>query len=154
MIKYTIENNLMPPWGVDPDTGPWENDLSLTSAEKQMLLRWLNSGLPKRKAFNLKPVKRSNTITNPDYVMKLGKPIEVPATGFLKYKELIFDPKFAEDKWIKEIEFILKPKVVHHLTIYIANRKILSQIIKDTNTLPDKLHFHAGKDFGHGHMEK
>ena len=42
MIKYTIENDLMPLWSATKHIGEWKNDLSLTSEEKQMLLKWLD----------------------------------------------------------------------------------------------------------------
>ena len=48
MFKYVIENDLMPPWSVDPNTGPWEKDLSLTVREKAVLLKWLKEGTPKK----------------------------------------------------------------------------------------------------------
>ena len=49
MFRHVIERNLMPPWNVDPATGPWENDISLTPKEKAMLLKWLDEGMPKKK---------------------------------------------------------------------------------------------------------
>ncbi|MCZ0932073.1 MAG: hypothetical protein OXJ52_02855, partial [Oligoflexia bacterium] len=45
MVKYVIENNLMPPHWLDPNTGPWKNDLSLTVYEKALLMKWLSTGL-------------------------------------------------------------------------------------------------------------
>lgn len=137
MIKYTIENDLMPPWSVAKHIGHWKNDLSLTTIEKQIFLEWLDSGLPYKKK-NIKlfdPKSKSlNIIKDPDYVIKLKEPIEVPATGFLPYKELIFETGFTEDKWIKEIEFVLKPKVVHHVVIRIMDKKYLSQIKEKKNS--------------------
>ena len=44
MFKYVIANNLMPPWFVDPNTGPWNDDLSLTPREKALLLKWISDG--------------------------------------------------------------------------------------------------------------
>ena len=41
MIKYSLNNNLMPPWPLEASTGPWENDLSLSPYEKATLLKWL-----------------------------------------------------------------------------------------------------------------
>ena len=44
MFKYVIENDLMSPWCVDPNTGPWIYDVNLTSKEKAMLLKWIEKG--------------------------------------------------------------------------------------------------------------
>ena len=132
MIKYTIEKGLMPPWPVSKEIGEWKNDLSLTSQEKEMFLKWLNSGLPYNnkniKLFNY--YKDLNSIKNPDYVMKSEEPVEIPAEGAGLYKKLIFDPRFKEDKWVKEIEFVLKPQVIHHIGIRIVDIKYLPEMKK------------------------
>ena len=124
MIKYVIENNLMPPWSASKKSGPFLNDISLTFKERQTLLAWLDGGLLYRdKSLKLSSRVSQGFIKNPDYVIELKKPIEVPATGFVPYKNLIFDPDFKEDKWIKEIEFVLKPKVIHHIILTALDKK-------------------------------
>lgn len=126
MIKYVIENNLMPPWHLDPNTGPWENDLSLTPKERVTLLKWLNSDLPRKKRNTQKNIfTNSIYIKNPDYTIKLKEPIKIPATGIIPYKEFVINPKFEEDKYIKEYEFILKPKVIHHAVVRVVDNCIL-----------------------------
>ena len=49
MFKHVIEKDLMPPWYVDPNTGPFRGDISLTLEEKALLLRWAELGFPVRK---------------------------------------------------------------------------------------------------------
>ena len=135
MIKYTIEKDLMPPWPVSKEIGEWKNDLSLTSQEKEKFLKWLNTDLPYKNKetplFNY--YENLNTIKDPDYVVKLKEPVEIPAEGAGFYKKLIFEPDFKEDKWVKEIEFVLKPQVIHHIGVRIVDIKNLSRM----KSLPD-----------------
>ena len=125
MFKYVIENDLMPPWYVDPNTGPWKNDLSLTPKEKAMLLKWVNDGSPKKKWKKIKSLEipKKKFIKEPDYVIKLKDPIKIPKTGIIPYKEFIITTDFKEDKWIKSYEFILKPKIIHHAFVTIGEKK-------------------------------
>ena len=142
MIKYVIENKLMPPWSLSEHTGPWIDNPSLSSKEKQMLLKWLYEGLPyKNKSIKLFSPYKKETIKNPDHVIKLDKPIEVPATGFLPYQRIISVPNFSESKYIKEIEFLPKPKVVHHLLITVLDSSYLPELKK----LPSYSLHKAGK---------
>ena len=130
MLRYVLNNNLMPPWhNIDKTLGPWENDLSLTAKEKALLLRWLSSGLPYRNASNRKKylTKTSNFIKNPDYIIKLPHSVTIPPTGLIPYKEFIIDPGFKEDKWIRKYEFVLKPKIVHHSVIRIVDKCFLKK---------------------------
>ena len=60
-------------------------------------------------------------IQNPDYTIKAPK-TTIKATGFIPYRTLITKPNFSEDKWIKEIEYIVKPKVLHHIAFDIYDR--------------------------------
>ena len=125
MFKYVIENDLMPPWQLDPNTGPWDNDNSLTSKEKAMLLKWIDDGCPKKSdkkdllAINH---KKKPAISNliPDYEISLPKIVKI-STGVPKYIRFLIKANFTEDKWIRGLRFILKPKVIHHSAIYIMN---------------------------------
>lgn len=124
MFKYVVEKNLMPPWYVDPNTGPFEEDVSLTLQEKALLLKWAESGFPKRKKKRkslLWPVKKVKTSKPPDYVISMPEQVVVPAEGFSIYKRFFIHAPFKEDKWIKDVRFILKPKVIHHFGIYIMD---------------------------------
>ena len=124
MFKYVIEKNLMPPWYVDPNTGPFRDDISLTLKEKALLLQWAHQGFPTRKnnrriSLWSKPKKVKSLKNKADYVISLPEKVTVPAEGTSFYKIFTIQTPFKEDKWIKEFKFIVKPKVVHHFDIYI-----------------------------------
>ena len=74
--------------------------------------------------------KDENIIKNPDYAMQSKEPVVIPAEGTGFYKKLIFEPRFKEDKWVKEIEFVLKPQVIHHIVVRIVDIKYLSKVKK------------------------
>ena len=124
MFKYVIENGLMPPWYVAPNTGPWKNDISLTLKERAMLLKWAELGFPKKeKGKNLLWVKRKAEKDKfpADYIIPLPEKVLVPAEGSTIYKTFVVQTNFREDKWIRNVQFILKPKVIHHIAIYIMD---------------------------------
>ena len=122
MFKYVIENDLMPPWPLDPNTGPWKNDLSLTPKEKLMLLKWIEDGKPKQ---SQKPqllwTKEKNTYATSDYTIHLPEKVVVPSEGLNDYKVFIIQTNFKEDKWIRSVRFRLKPKVIHHMWLFVLD---------------------------------
>ncbi len=140
MFKYVIENDLMPPWYVDPNTGPWKDDLSLTVKEKAMLLKWVNSGFSRKaKTIDLlqtawveKNKKLDKKIeASGDYVITLPEKVEIPADKrpemFSDYKTFIIPTDFNQDKWINNIKVVLKPKVIHHLHFFAMNPSLSSK---------------------------
>ena len=129
MFNYVIENDFMPPWQLDPGTGPWRNDLSLTVMEKALLLKWANTGF-KRKNKNKDMLSalwgeyRSKKQENDfDYKVKLPETVEISKGAkpkmFSDYKTFIIPTNFKEDKWIKGIKAVLKPKIIHHIVFFI-----------------------------------
>ncbi len=124
MFRYVIENDLMPPWYVDPNTGPWKDDLSLTLKEKAMLLKWAKTGFPRKDkekdvletAWREEKLKRKSKVSA-DYVIRLPEKVIVPVGGFKDYKRFIIQTNFKEDKWIKNVQFIL-PRNIRHFEIY------------------------------------
>ena len=132
MFKYVIENNLMPPWFVDPNTGPWKDDLSLTPKEKLMLLEWVEEGSPKGSEVGPPLWRAEKNLELPaDYTIFLPEKVVIPAEGspFI-YKRFLISNSFKEDKWIKSVKFLLKPKVIHHVNLMIVNSSFDKSDIK------------------------
>lgn len=133
MFRYVIENDLMPPWYLDPNTGPWRGDISLTGKEKATLLKWIDSTMEKKTFLPKKSLKllikknkalkkKNNRNKSPaDYILSLPEKVVV-SKGFGRYKKFFFKTSFKEDKWIEDIEFILKPKVIHHSFFLILDK--------------------------------
>ena len=125
MFKYVIENDLMPPWGVDPNTGPWKNDLSLTSKEKTMIIKWIDDGVPKQSQ-NPQLLWTKMTLEKEeapaDYIIRLPEKVIISPEEISKYEKFVISTNFKEDKWIKSIAFRLKPKVIHHIIVFIMNK--------------------------------
>lgn len=142
MFRYVIENNLMPPWFVDPNTGPWNNDLSLTPKEKALLLKWIADGTPKRsKKTQILWTKKTKLNTTPDYIIHLPEQVSISPEKILKYKKFVISTNFKKDKWIKSVKFHLKPKVIHHVFLYVMDtsfdplKGIPSNILKYASTV-------------------
>ena len=113
MFKYVIEKDLMPPWYVDPNTGPFQDDMSLTLKEKALLLQWAKRGFPvsKRGRKILLWSKPKTVIPlkhKADYVVSLPEKVMVPAEGASFYKRFVIQTPFKEDKWIKSVNFFFK----------------------------------------------
>jgi peroxiredoxin len=122
MIREVILARRMPPWGADPHFGKFKDDPSLSVAEAQTLLRWIEQGAPRGEGEDPLPsaVKPAQEwpLGPPDYVIRLPHPQQIPAAGLLDLRHLILNAPFTNEVWLGALD--VKPgnrKVVHHVTL-------------------------------------
>ena len=128
MIAETVTDGRMPPWHAAPDHGTFGNDRSMTSEEKEILVRWAEAGAPAGDRSDLpKPPKKLvgwQLPREPDLIVPVSpEPFSVPATGAVRYQYFKFDPGFEEDVWVEAME--LQPgnrQVVHHILAFARPR--------------------------------
>jgi hypothetical protein len=122
-IKAAVVQGKMPPWYADSKYGHFSNDRSLTKAEIDTLVSWVDAGAPQGKSADMPPlpkVVKGWGIGTPDQVFDLGKDIHVAAKGVGEYVDLTIDPGWKEDKWVQMAE--VRPvarSVVHHVIVYL-----------------------------------
>ena len=123
MFKYVIENDLMPPMSARSHSVSFRDEVRLTPYEKSLLIKWLTDGskIKKKSVQNLQIPASPRRIDNPDYSITVPE-IKIPAAGVVPVKQFIVKTRFSTNKWIKEMEFITKPKVLHHITFNICEK--------------------------------
>jgi peroxiredoxin len=130
MIKEVVTDKRMPPWHADPRFGHFSNDRSLTTAEREKILTWIDSGCPAGNDADLPPAKKFAdgwTIGSPDVVFEMPRAFNVPAkspASGIAYQYFPVPTNFDEDMWIEAAE--AKPgnrAVVHHIIVYIMDGK-------------------------------
>ncbi|OYW08518.1 MAG: hypothetical protein B7X34_08525 [Acidobacteriia bacterium 12-62-4] len=122
-IREAVATKRMPPWFADPHVGKFTNDWSLSPAEIQTLSAWAESGAPEGNAKDAKPNPTFATgwrIPEPDLVIQLPEPYQVPASGTIDYVYTIVPTGLTEDRWIQFAE----PRpgnraLVHHVIAFI-----------------------------------
>ncbi|MBS0204066.1 MAG: redoxin family protein [Planctomycetes bacterium] len=126
MMAEVVTDQSMPPWYANPRHGKFQNDPSLTKAERDTLVRWVNSGrvegdAPEQPAAtDLAPRWR---IGKPDVVITMLEQHTVPATGFVPYRHALLPYVFFSDTWIEAIEIRPdNPVVVHHCNMAYASK--------------------------------
>jgi peroxiredoxin len=123
MIAEVTQLNRMPPWHADPNYGVFENDARLSDDEKRVLVQWAEDGAPQGNPTDLPPPPRVTDgwmIPEPDEVIYMPQPFDVPATGIVPYQNFVIDPGWKKDRWISAIEGKAGNRsVVHHILFYI-----------------------------------
>jgi len=122
-IAHAAEMRMMPPWFADPRYGHFANDVSLTEQQIAIIAAWAEAGAPAGDAHEApaprKWAQRWN-IAQPDLVVKMPKPVPIPARGEVEYTYEIVPTHFAEDRWVQMSEFRPgSPAHVHHAVVYI-----------------------------------
>jgi hypothetical protein len=118
-IRSAVLQKKMPPWFADPAHGSYRNDPSLSKAELETLMAWIDAGAPQgdpKDAPNPLEFVDGWRIGKPDVVIELPKPFNVPASGTVPYQYISVPTGFTEDKWVEAIE--VRPsnrRVVHHI---------------------------------------
>jgi len=123
MIKFVLEEDQMPPWFAEHDSGPWRNDTSLAPQEKTDLLAWIAASTPEGDAAHAPlAIARSPSwsIGQPDLVVTMGKDFDVPAEGVVDYQYFDVTLDTTEDRWVQAVEIHPGARsVVHHVILWV-----------------------------------
>ena len=124
MMAETVRGGRMPPWQADPGFGHFSNAMELNVQEKRMLLAWLDGGAPKDgeadplESFKA-PDPRAWRMGQPDLIVQLPEPQEIPAEGVLEYKYYEMPLNLPAGTWVSGTEIrVTQPQVMHHVLVY------------------------------------
>lgn len=127
MIKEVVTDRRMPPWHADPKYGKFFNDRSLSAADRDTLLAWINQDCPKGNDKDLPPPRKFAEgwkFGQPDAVVTMTKEYTVPAQApkrGIPYKYVVVPTNFEEDVWVQAAEAKPgNPSVVHHIIVYVT----------------------------------
>jgi Copper type II ascorbate-dependent monooxygenase, C-terminal domain len=121
-IKQKVVTRQMPPWFADPHFSDlkFQNDRTLTQKEVETIVAWADGGAPKGSDADMPPAPQFGAgwkFGQPDYVIKMPVPFELPAEGQVDYLSFYVPVPFDHDVFVEKIE--MKPSnkaVVHHET--------------------------------------
>lgn len=123
MMKFMIEEGRMPPWFAHADVGDWANERRIPERDLADLIAWIDGGTPEGdQADAPAPVRWADgwNIGEPDAVIEIPEPFEIPAEGVVDYQYMFVKTDFAEDRWVQAME--IRPTAVqqtHHVLVFI-----------------------------------
>ncbi len=138
VIRYRVENRVMPPWHINPSVGIQEfiNDRGLSEEERQTILAWVDQGAaqgdpsqaPAAREFNDALIWRLQEQMGapPDLVVE-SEIFDLPAVTQDKWFRPITPTGLTEERWVKAIE--IRPKnaetrrVVHHSLAFLVQQE-------------------------------
>jgi hypothetical protein len=122
-IHVATQNRSMPPWFAVEGIGRFSNDPSLSSDEIAMLAAWAAAKAPAGVPENAPPPRRwaeDWSISQPDLVVKMTRPVVLPTSGDVDYTYEIVPTHFTEDRWVRMAEVLPSARAnVHHAVVYI-----------------------------------
>jgi hypothetical protein len=122
-IKTAVLTKKMPPWFADPHYGKFANDRSLSQAETDTLVAWVDGGAKAGDAKAAPPALdwvEGWRIGKPDAVISMPIPFNVPAKGTIDYQYIVIPTGFTEDKYVQFAE--ARPgnrTLVHHILAFV-----------------------------------
>ena len=122
-IAQQAQARTMPPWFADPCCGKFFDDPSLTAEQIATLAQWVEAKSPGGDPKDAPPPTQWTTgwnIAQPDLVLRMPRPVPIPADGTVEYTYEIVPTNFTRDRWVRMSE--LRPSSrahVHHAVVYV-----------------------------------
>jgi hypothetical protein len=138
VIKYRVENRVMPPWHLNPNVGIQDfiNNRGLTEEERATIVAWADQGAlegdtsraPAPRVFNEALIWRLEEQMGapPDLVVQ-SETYDLPAVTQDKWFRPVTPTGLTEEKWVKAIE--IRPMtpatrgVVHHSLAFLLQQE-------------------------------
>ena len=127
VIREKVRSREMPPWGADPAHSlKMRNDRSLTQAQIDTIVAWVDGGAPKGSDADLPPVpKFADGWTfgrEPDYILEMPVEASIPAEGEVGVQMFYTPVPWPEDRFAETLE--IRPgnrAVVHHAGVFVVD---------------------------------
>ncbi|HET6960127.1 MAG TPA: cytochrome c [Vicinamibacterales bacterium] len=127
VIKNKVVAREMPPWGADPAHSlKMRNDRSLTQAQIDTIVAWVDGGAPKGNDADLPPLpKFAEGWTygrEPDAILEMPVDFTIPAEGELGVQMFYSKVPWTEDRFAETLE--IRPgnrAVVHHAGVFVVD---------------------------------
>ncbi|HEV7279275.1 MAG TPA: redoxin domain-containing protein [Pirellulaceae bacterium] len=125
-LVETVDAGRMPPWHAEPGHVRLANERVMTDAEKEILRKWVNAGMPLGDPTKLPPASEEiedavDETSAPDLIVKMSdRPFQVPASETVEYQYYVVDPGLEQDAWIAGAEVVPGDRsVVHHCIVFV-----------------------------------
>ena len=133
-IKEKVANRIMPPWHLDKTVGirDFKNDISLSDAEIDAVVRWVDAGAPLGNPADMPPpidwpdgdvwhLGEEQGYGEPDLVVRSTPWTQAPE-GQDQWYQPVVDTGLTEDRWVRALE--VRPSlegrpIVHHVVTYL-----------------------------------
>ena len=125
-LATVTQSRFMPPRSLDATFGRrFAHEHSLADAEIELFAAWAKQGAIQGDATlrpPLPPIHDGWQFGEPDVVLEMTEPFEVPATGPDIYRCFVIPTDFAEDMWVTAAEYRpSSPQAVHHLIAHVSD---------------------------------
>ena len=143
VIKNKVVSREMPPWGADPAHSlKMRNDRSLSPAQIDTIVAWVDGGAPKGSDADLPPLpKFAEGWTfgrEPDAILEMPVDFAIPAEGELGVQMFYSKVPWSEDKFAETLE--IRPgnrAVVHHAGVFVVDIPEGATIVNGRLVMPD-----------------
>jgi hypothetical protein len=143
VIKNKVVAREMPPWGADPAHSlKMRNDRSLTQAQIDTIVAWVDGGAPKGSDADLPPLpKFAEGWTygrEPDAILEMPVDFTIPAEGELGVQMFYSKVPWNEDRFAETLE--IRPgnrAVVHHAGVFVVDIPEGAKIVNGRLVMPD-----------------
>ena len=122
-IREAVLTKKMPPWFADPNVGHFSNDRSLSQAEIDTIVGWVDGGTNEGDAKDAPPPRTFTegwNIGKPDLILQMPNAFHVPSSGQIEYQYVVIPTGLTEDKWVSKVE--VRPEarsVMHHVIVFV-----------------------------------
>ena len=122
-IRDKVSSRAMPPWHADRQYGAFRNEQSLTPAEIETIVKWVNAGAPEGNPSRMPALPKFPEgwqIGTPDVVLEMPTTYQIPAKGEIPYQYFEVATNFTEDRWMQAGEVRAGDRAhVHHIIVYV-----------------------------------
>src|SRR6476661_2204421 len=143
VIKSKVVSREMPPWGADPAHSlKMRNDRSLSQAQIDTIVAWVDGGAPKGSEADLPPMPKFadgwTTGREPDAILEMPVEFSIPAEGELGVQMFYSKVPWSTDRFAETLE--LRPGnrgVVHHAGVFVVDIPEGAKIVEGRLVMPD-----------------
>ncbi len=143
VIKAKGMSREMPPWGADPAHSlKMRNDRSLSQAQIDTIVAWVDGGAPNGSDADLPPMPAFaegwTFGREPDAILEMPVDFSIPAEGELGVQMFYSKVPWSEDKFAETLE--IRPgnrAVVHHAGVFVVDIPEGATIVNGRLVMPD-----------------